>query len=286
MNNTHENTILVTGATGKVGRPLTERLRAAGHTVRPVSRSTPVPFDWHDASTWAAALDGVTAAYLIAPDEPIPAEEFAAAAVQAGVRRLVAQSGRHIHLLTAAAGLTPEAIGMHAVQQAVQGSGVEWTVLQPNNFNQNFSEGDYHGPLLAGELTMPLEGVREPFIDVDDIAAVAAAVLTEDGHHGRVYELSGPESLTLPEAVAIMAEASGKDMVFRADEPEEHTAALRAAGVPEGLVVFLDVMYRLMREGKIGRVADGVATVLGREPVAFKDWAARAAAEGAWAPRG
>ena len=286
MTTSNESTILVTGATGKVGRRLTERLRAAGHEVRPVSRSTPIPFDWHDTSTWDAALEGVTAVYLIAPDEPFPAEEFAAAAVKAGTRRLVAQSGRRIHLLTEAAGVGPETIGMHAAQQAVQGAGVEWTVLQPNNFNQNFSEGDYHASLLEGELVMPLEGAREPFIDVEDIAAVAAAVLTEEGHHGRVYELSGPESLTIPEAVAIMANASGKDMVFLADDPEEHLAGLRSAGLPEALVEFLDVMYRLMREGTIGDVADGVAAVLGREPVAFADWAARAAAEGAWAPRG
>ncbi|GAB3652342.1 Rossmann-fold NAD(P)-binding domain-containing protein [Glycomyces tarimensis] len=285
MEHTRENTILVTGATGKVGRRLTRKLRADGHDVRPVSRGTEIRFDWHDASTWAAALDGVAAVYLVPPDEPFPAGEFAAAAVEAGVRRLVAQSGRRIHVLTEAAGVEAEAIGMHAAQIAVQGSGVEWTVLQANNFNQNFSEGDYLEPLLAGELALPLEDAVEPFIDVDDIAAVAAAVLTEDGHHGQVYELSGPESLTYPQALETIAKASGRPVAFRSESPEEYAASLRAAGLPESLIGFLDAMFRVMREGRIGDVADGVATVLGREPVAFADWAAQAAETGAWTPR-
>lgn len=276
------DTILVTGATGKVARRLIPRLQDAGYTVRGVSRSTPIPFDWQDDSTWAAALDGVAAVYLIPPDEPFPADAFAAAAAKAGVRRLVSQSGRRIHVISEAAGVGPDAVGMHAAQNAVQASGLEWTVLQANNFNQNFSEGDYRDALLAGALALPVEGVVEPFIDVDDIAAVAVAALTEDGHHGRVYELSGPESLTFDEALGLIAKASGIPIEFRTESAEEHDAAMRALGLPEELIGFLNVMFQVMREGKIGDVADGVAQVLGREPVAFADWAARAAAEGAW----
>lgn len=278
----NENTILVTGATGKVGRRLTARLTEAGHTVRAVSRSTEIRFDWHDASTWAAALEGVTAAYLIPPDEPIPAAAIVAAAEQAGVRRLVAQSGRRIHVLAEAVGAGPDAIGMYALQEAVKASAVEWTVLQANNFNQNFSEGDMLGEILAGELSLPVEDTVEPFIDVDDIAEVAAAVLTEPGHHGKTYELSGPESLTFDAAVDAIAQATGKPIVFQTVSPEEYAAALRAANLPEDLVFFLDAMYRIMREGRIGDVADGVEQVLGREPVAFADWAKGTAAAGAW----
>jgi uncharacterized protein YbjT (DUF2867 family) len=274
--------ILVTGATGKVGRRLTAQLREAGHSVRAVSRSTEIRFDWHDESTWAAAFEGITAAYLIPPDEPFPAEAVAAFAAKAGVRRLVAQSGRRIEVLAEAAGVGPEAVGMYAAQEAVKSSGVEWTVLQANNFNQNFSEGDMLEAIRAGELFLPVEDTVEPFIDVEDIAAVAAAVLTEDGHHGRTYELSGPESLTFDAAVDAIAEAAGKAVVFQSVSPEDYAAALRAEQLPEDLVFFLDVMYRVMREGKIGDVADGVEQVLGRKPVAFADWAKRAAAEGAW----
>ncbi|MEV3936401.1 NmrA family NAD(P)-binding protein [Glycomyces sp. NPDC049804] len=278
----NEHIILVTGATGKVGRRLTARLAEAGHTVRGVSRSTEIRFDWHDESTWAAALAGVTAAYLIPPDEPFPAAGIVAAAEQAGVKRLVAQSGRRIHVLAEAVGAGPETIGMYALQEAVQASGLEWTVLQANNFNQNFSEGDMLPAVLAGELFLPVDDTVEPFIDVEDIAAVAVAVLTGDGHHGKTYELSGPEALTFPEAVDAIAEAAGRAVAFQNVTAGEYAAALRAEQLPEDLVFFLDAMYRIMREGKIGDVADGVEQVLGRKPTAFADWAKRAAAEGAW----
>jgi uncharacterized protein YbjT (DUF2867 family) len=282
MSNENE-IILVTGATGKVGRRLTAQLREAGRTVRAVSRSTEIRFDWHDESTWAAALEGVSAVYLIPPDEPFPADAIVAAAEKAGVRRLVAQSGRRIHVLAEAVGVGPEMIGMYAIQEAVKSSGVEWTVLQANNFNQNFSEGDMLGAILEGELFLPVENTVEPFIDVEDIAAVAAAVLTEDGHHGKVYELSGPESLTFPAAVDAIVQATGRDIVFQSVSPEDYAAALRAEQLPEDLVFFLDAMYRVMREGRIGDVADGVEQVLGRKPVAFADWAKRTAEAGAWA---
>ncbi|MDA1359497.1 NAD(P)H-binding protein [Glycomyces luteolus] len=160
--------ILVTGATGKVGRRLTAQLHEAGHSVRAVSRSTEIRFDWHDESTWAAAFEDVTAAYLIPPDEPFPAVAIAAAAAEAGVRRLVAQSGRRIEVLAEAAGAEPEAIGMYAAQEAAMASGLEWTVLQANNFNQNFSEGDMLEAILAGELRLPVEDTVEPFIDVQE----------------------------------------------------------------------------------------------------------------------
>ncbi|WP_100449182.1 NAD(P)H-binding protein [Glycomyces xiaoerkulensis] len=276
MADRNESTILVTGATGKVGRRLTERLRTAGHDVRPVSRSTAVPFDWFDRSTWAAALEGVGAVYIIPPDEPFPADEFAAEAVKAGASRLVAQAGRRIHLLTELLGIEPGTIGMHAAQEAVQKTDATWTVLQPNNFNQNFNEGIHLDELHAGELALPLDDAAEPFIDADDIAAVAAAVLTEDGHHGRIYELSGPEALTYAEAVAAISEATGMEVSFRYEGPEAHSARLRSAGAPEELIGFLEAMYQLMREGGIGEVADGVKQVLGREAVSFADWAATA----------
>ncbi|GAA2286645.1 NAD(P)H-binding protein [Glycomyces scopariae] len=280
---TATETILVTGATGKIGRRLVEVLRAGGHHVRAVSRSTDIPFDWADSSTWAAALDGVTAVYVIPPDHPFPADAFAAAAVEAGVRRLVSQSGRRIQDLSALAGVGPDVIGMHAAQHAVQASGIDWTVLQANNFNENFSEGDYLPAVLSGDVALPLADTTEPLIAADDIAAVAAAVLTEDGHAGKVYEITGPESLTMDEAIAAIAGASGKAVRFRAESPEEHDEAMRAAGLPDELIAFLNVMYRFMRDGSMSETTDDVKRVLGRDPIRFADWAASTAKTGVWA---
>jgi uncharacterized protein YbjT (DUF2867 family) len=282
-NSNANDTILVTGATGKVGRRLVEILRAGGHDVRAVSRSTAIPLDWTDPSTWDAVLDGVDAVYIIPPDHPFPADEFVAAAVGAGVRRLVTQSGRRVDALAEYAGVGPEAIGMLAAQTAVQASGIEWTILQPNNFNENFSEGDYYPAVLAGELALPLKDTTEPLIAVADIAAVAAAALTEDGHQGKVYELSGPESLSMDDAMAAVSAASGRPVTFRAETPEEHDEALRAAGLPKDLVMFLNLMYEFMRAGNMTTVTNDVEQVLGRKPITFAAWATETAKTGVWA---
>ncbi|MGH8792529.1 MAG: NAD(P)H-binding protein [Stackebrandtia sp.] len=275
---TNRQTILTIGGTGKVGRRLVPRLRLAGRRVRVASRSGQPRFDWHDRSTWTPALSGVDTVYLAAAGDPDPVDDFVKQAVAAGVRRLVAQSGRQIEQFG-------EGSDVFAVQHAVRNSGVEWTVLQPNNFNQNFDtpgEDMFLKPLLDGELALPIGETGEPFVDTEDIAEVAAAVLTEDGHAGHVYELSGPRDLSFGEAVEMISTASGRPMAYRDVPPEDFSAGLRSAGAPEALITFLDAMFAFMRAGKTSSPADGVQQVLGREPIAFETYVARAAATGVW----
>jgi len=89
-------------------------------------------------------------------------------------------------------------------------------VIRSANFNQNFDEENFHAPLVAGELALPAGAVPEPFIDVEDVADVATAVLTEPGRHtGRVYELTGPRALTFAEAVELISRATGLPMTYR-----------------------------------------------------------------------
>jgi uncharacterized protein YbjT (DUF2867 family) len=94
-----------------------------------------------------------------------------------------------------------------AAERTVRRSGADWTILRPDWFNQNFDEGFFRPAVLAGELALPLGDARQVFVDADDIAAVAAAVLTEEGHAGRSYELSGPDALTFAEAIEIISRA-------------------------------------------------------------------------------
>ncbi|WP_455906275.1 SDR family oxidoreductase [Kitasatospora purpeofusca] len=182
-------TVLVTGGTGKTGSRVAERLTALGHTARIGSRTAPVPFDWADDSTWDAALEGVDAAYLAYyPDLAFPGAvetvgAFARRAAKAGVGRLVLLSGRGEEAAQAA-------------EAAVAEAGTGWTVVRCAWFDQNFSESFFLDPVLAGELALPTGVAVEPFVDVDDIADVAAAALTEDGHDGEVYELTGPRLLS------------------------------------------------------------------------------------------
>jgi uncharacterized protein YbjT (DUF2867 family) len=266
-------TTVVLGGTGKTGRRLVAALR--GTPVRAVSRSTEVRFDWSSRDTWAGALAGATAVYVVAPADPAAAAPFVAEATAAGVRRFVVLSGRGIDKVEGFA-------GMRAAEEAVQASDAEWTILRANNFNQNFSEDLWRAPLMAGRLALPMGAVPEPFIDVQDIADVAAEVLRSGGHHGRVYDLSGPHGLTFASAVEVIASAAGREIRYEESTPSEYREALRTEGLPEEVVDELDAMFAGMRAGYLSPPADGVRQVLGRAPIAFEDYAAKAAAAGAW----
>ncbi|WP_440106692.1 NAD(P)H-binding protein [Streptosporangium sp. H16] len=267
--------ILILGATGKTGRRLVRRLRAEGERVRPASRSSEVRFDWSEPATWENALRGAEAVYLVAPDDPAPVHDFVKRA--ADVRRFVVLSGRGMDLVGEDFGQ-----GMAAAERAVRDSGAEWTILRPNNFNQNFDEDLWHAPLRAGRLALPIGDVPEPFVDVDDVAAVAAAVLTGDGHAGRTYDLSGPRGLTFGAAVEVIARAAGRSIEYVELTPEAYRAELLAQGYPEAAVSALNALFALHRAGHTAEPADGVQRVLGRPPVAFEDYATRIAATGAW----
>ena len=184
-------TTLVLGATGKTGRRVAARLRLRGLPVRAASRSSATPFDWTDPRGWDAVLEGVTAVYLVPPTVPGPVQEFVARAEAAGVQRLVLLSGHGADDW----GDTTFGLDMLSAEKAVRGSALEWTVLRPSNFSQDFDEDLFHAPLVAGELALPAGEVGEPFIDLEDVADVAAAVLSEPGRHaGKVYEPRFPEA--------------------------------------------------------------------------------------------
>jgi uncharacterized protein YbjT (DUF2867 family) len=195
--------ILVVGGTGKTGRRVAERLAQRDLPVRIGSRSSDPAFDWKDETTWAAALEGTSAAYvsfypdLAVPGAPEAIAAFAAAALAAGTRRLVLLSGRG----------EEEA---QRAEAALQDSGADWTIVRCSWFCQNFDESFFAEPLQHGALALPAGAVGEPFVDADDIADVAVAALTEDGHAGRLYELTGPRLLTFAEAVEEIARACGR----------------------------------------------------------------------------
>ena len=264
------NPILVLGATGKTGRRIVERLTARGIPVRAGSRSAEPAFNWEDPATWQAALDGVSSVYLsYYPDLAVPGApeviaKFTAQALASGVRRLVLLSGRG------------EAEAQRA-EQMLRQSGADWTILRCSWFMQNFSEGVFVEPLLAGALSLPVAGVGEPFVDADDIANVAVAALTEDGHVGQLYELTGPRLMTFAQCVAEIARASGRAMRFETVPMDEFTAALVAQQQPPELVGFLQYLFGEVLDGRNACTADGVQRALGRAPRDFAHYADAAA---------
>src|SRR5215207_6874457 len=202
-----DTTTLVLGGTGKTGRRIVERLTARGLPTRVGSRAGEPPFDWDDGDTWAPALDGAGQAYVsYFPDLAIPGAAetvaaFADLALARGVRRLALLSGRG----------EEEA---ERAERLFQATGADWTILRATWFSQNFSESYMLDAVLEGAVALPAHDVREPFVDAGDIADVAVAALTEDGHAGQLYELTGPRLLTFAEAVGEIAAATGRDVRF------------------------------------------------------------------------
>ncbi|TDB88396.1 NmrA family transcriptional regulator [Actinomadura sp. KC216] len=266
---------LVLGGTGKTGRRVVERLEALDVPVRMGSRSASPAFEWTDESTWGPVLRDVEKVYLsYYPDLAAPGaidavRAFTAAAVGAGVRHVVLLSGRG----------EEEA---EECERIVQESGLAWTVLRANWFAQNFSEDYLLDPVRGGEVVLPAGDVPEPFVDCDDIADVAVAALTEAGHAGEVYVLSGPRALTFAEAVAEIGRAAGRDIAFVSVPVDDYAAVLRQQGLPVDLVEFLSYLFGTILDGRNSQPADGVKRALGREPKDFADYARHTAASGIW----
>jgi uncharacterized protein YbjT (DUF2867 family) len=273
-------TTLVLGGTGKTGRRVVERLEARSIPVRVGSRSAEPPFDWDDEATWAPALSGVGSVYVTYyPDLAVPGSveavrSFADLAVKAGVRRLVLLSGRG----------EPEAERAElALQEVVDASaGAEWTILRSTWFMQNFSEDYMLEHVLSGEIRLPAGDVPTPFLDADDIADVAVAALTGEGHAGQLYELTGPRSLTFAQAAAEIAGVTGREIRYVPVSLEEHAAEAAEHGVPDEVVELLTYLFSEVVDGRNASTTDGVRRALGRQPKDFGDYAREAAATGVW----
>lgn len=277
---TEENApILITGGTGKTGRRIAERLAAAGQAIRIGSRRNAPAFDWEDATGWESALQGVRAVYisyypdLLAPEALGRVEAFSRLAVASGVRRLVLLSGRNEPAAQAAE---------QSVTQIAQQAGVDWTILRCAWFAQNFSESLLLDPVRYGEVVLPAGDIPEPFIDADDIADVAVAALTQPGHAGQLYELTGPRLLTMAEATAEIARALGREISYRQLPVDDFLALMEQQGLPSELAGVLAELFTTVLDGRSAYLCDGVQRALGRSPRDFADYARDTAAAGVW----
>jgi uncharacterized protein YbjT (DUF2867 family) len=286
-------TVLVTGPTGKVGRRLIPILTRRGMTVRTASRSPlperagiePVRFDWTDQSTYETARNGVDAMYLVAG--PIPQREHAGhiralldGAAGAGV-------GQVVLLSTYGVGQAPPDNPLRRIELAVESSGVPYTILRPVAFMQNFSEGLRWRESLA-------EGIRErdeiadpgadgvvSYVSAEDIAAVAATALTEDGHGGKAYAPVGPEPLTLTQVAEHISWAAGRRIRYVETDRTPIRDALLAAGASSETAEHNSQLYvHAHGSSALGVLNDDVLDVTGRPPVSFAEFAVDAAA--AW----
>ncbi|MBO6639720.1 MAG: NmrA family NAD(P)-binding protein [Roseitalea sp.] len=266
--------ILVIGATGKTGSRVASKLEAKGIAVRRGARGSETPFDWEDPATWAPALSGVSKAYVTYfPDLAFPGaveklEAFTKVAAKTGLQHIVLLSGRGEYFASMG-------------EDVVRNSGLPFTIVRAAWFAQNFSEGYLRDPVLGGVLPMPGGDIAEPIIDIDDIADVVVAALTEEGHLGERYEVTGPRLMTFAEMAEVLSTTLGRPIQHIPITFEDFHANVAASG---GEIV-ADVFTSIARETLDGRNAhttDGVERALGRKPRDFDEFAKTAKAAGAW----
>jgi uncharacterized protein YbjT (DUF2867 family) len=275
-------TILVLGATGTTGRRIAYRLSDRGVTVRAASRTSgsATRFAWNDPSTHGPALEGASALYLVprplAVDPSAEVAALLATARRSGVQRVVACSSLGVTFPG-----EPVDSGRRSMEHAITSSGLEWTLLRPGGFMQNFSEGFLlPGILRAGGIVSATGDGATPMIDADDIADVAVAALLEEQHAGQTYALTGAEPLTFARAIELAGTAAGRTLGHRSVGSRELAAMLEGFGLPPAYAAIVVRDQEAIRDGHAARVSPDVERVLGRPPGSFAAFAARAAA--AW----
>lgn len=272
--------IVVTGATGNVGRPLTQALAAAGEQVTAVSRhaaATPdgvrhVVADLADPASLTPAFDGAKALFLL-----LSGDLHAPTARPADIIGLAAASGvRRIVLLTSQGVATrphgPTRIALRTLEDALRESGLEWAVVRPGGFASN-TLAWAESVRTRGTVAAPFGDVGVPVVDPADIAEVAAACLLEDRYNGGVYELTGPEVITPRHQTEVIAAALGSAVRFHELTRDEAKAGMIQFVPAELADDTLDIISG--PNAAELRISPDVERVLGRAPRPFSDWVAR-----------
>lgn len=263
-------TILVTAPTGKVGRHVADQLVTRGIGVRTGSRRSPIPLDWTDSATWPAALDGIEKLFLIVPggdDEHRSVAglgpqvcDFIDLAVAHGVSRVV--------LMTALGmDFAPAEVEQRAVELHLQYSGLGWSILRPNWFFQNLTEGPLRVLANAhdGVLRVPAGDAATSFIDTRDIAAVAVEALLGEPVE-REYALTGPEGLTFAQFVSACRDATIPIREYRSISEAEFREDALTLGWHTDYVDILSGLFASIAAGYAAEVTDDVIRATGRQP--------------------
>lgn len=268
--------ILVIGGTGKTGKRVVHLLEELGRNVRIGSRSASPAFDWHQPEGWAKALEGMDKVYITyQPDLAVPGaleaiEQLVKESKRAKVKKLVILSGKGER----------EA---QLCEQVIIHSGLDYTIVRASWFNQNFSENFLLEPVLEGVVALPQAEAQIPWVDADDIAAVAAKTLTEDEHNGKIYQLTGSRTLTFNEAVAEIAKASKREIQFVPVSIQEYGDGMRAVGVPEDFAWLIEYLFtEVLGNPELAEVTNDIEKVLGRKPIDFSEYASKTAESGIW----
>lgn len=275
------HTILVTGATGRVGSEVVKALAGSTHRVRIAARGEKaaamrragletVEMDFRRPESINAALKDVDKAFLltaVTPDMVELGSAFVAAAKQAGVKQIVKLSG------AGAETKASELLRWHRqVEEAIEASGMAYTFVRPTSFMQNYAHLA-QSIKAQGVYYLPHGDAKIAMVDARDVAAVAARALAQDGHEGQAYTVTGPAAISDHEVAEILSGVLGTKVTY-VDVPEEAAySGMVGMGMPEVLASARVELFRMEREGYVGAVSQAVEQVTGRPARAFAEFA-------------
>lgn len=276
-------TILVLGATGNTGSEVVKQLQEKGVPFRVMVRSAASATalgliegqvyvgNFDDVAALTRAMQGVTSVYLAMtahPDNRQWVKNVLVAMQASGAKHLVKLSG-----MGASKEAGSEIIRVHAAtDEMVKASGLAYTLIQPNSFYQNLF-ASLETMQAMGQFFLPLRDAKQSVVDIRDVAAVAVAALTEEGHKEQTYLLSGPQGLSFTEQAAILSQAAGKTIQYVAVPREAAEQAMKQVGMNEWLAVHLAEILDWFAQGGYDYVTKDVEKVLGRPARSFADFA-------------
>ena len=274
-NQTKQKIPLILGSSGKTGRRVVERFNSNGLDYREGTRRSEIPFDWYDASTWQKALQGISSVYLVfSPDLAVPGapeiiKHFVQVAKSCGVEHLVLLSGRG----------EEEA---QTCEKIVMDSTLDWTIVRSSWFAQNFSESFFLDDILRSQVFLPVGEIKEPFVDIEDIADVVFAALTDEKHKNQIYEVTGPALLSFREVISEIAAATNRNIEFQQISMDDYVKYMTEAQVPHDYVALIKYLFSEVLDGRNEYLTDGVRRALGREPRSFHSYVKATAETGVW----
>lgn len=263
-------TLLVMGATGRVGAALVKAVDGR-IPLKPAGRAPGmVPFDLLHPTTFAEALEGVTAVFLMRPPQVASGAAFRPfldACVASGIRRLV--------VLSVKGADTNRILPHHAMEAEVMARPFDWTMLRPSDFMQNLETVHRDDIRLRDRIAVPAGRGASAFVDVDDLGHAAARVLIEDGHVGQGYALTGPEALRFDQVAEVLSEVLGRTIRYTPPWIPGFIWQQKRLGTPLGMALVMTALYSVQRFGGAVEVTDDLPRLIGRHAGGLRNYVIR-----------
>ncbi len=270
-----QETILVVGASGTVGAELVRILKADGYNVRKTTSKKPadassVQVNLATGEGLRDAFEGIDKAFLLSPPGYADQYQILLPLIQEAKRREL----KKVVLMTSMVANPAEMSPMRKAELELEKSGLNYNIVRPNWFMQNFSTFWVHGIKGQGKIQLPAGQAKASFIDARDISAVVAKLLTSTEFENRSFDITGPQDLTYSDAATEISTATGKKVVYEDIDPQILRNGLVGAGIPADYSDFLIKIFGFSREGFSAEVKSTVKQILGREPRSLAAYAA------------